>query len=48
MMDPMPSLKIYWSLLKTLLNNKKFSCVPALLQDNKYVIDFKNKAELLN
>ena len=48
MMDPMTSLKTYWSLLKTLLNNKKIPCIPPLLQDNKYVTDFKKKAELFN
>ena len=45
-MDPMTSLKTYWSLLKTLLNNNKNSLY--LLQDNKYVTDFKKKAELFN
>ena len=48
LMDPMTSLKTYWSLLKTLLNNKKIPCIPPLLQDNKYVTDFKKKAELFN
>ena len=47
-MDPMKSLKTFWSLLKTLLNNKKIPCIPPLLQDNKYVTDFKKKAELFN
>ena len=45
-MDPMTSLKTYWSLLKTLLNNNKNSL--CLLQDNKYVTDFKKKAEIFN
>ena len=44
----MTSLKTYWSLLKTFLNNKKIPCIPPLLQDNKYVTDFKKKAELFN
>ena len=44
----MTSLKTYWSLLKILLNNKKISCIPPLLQNNKYVTDFKKKAELFN
>ena len=42
----MTSLKTYWSLLKTLLNNNKNSLY--LLQDNKYVTDFKKKAEIFN
>ena len=45
-MDPMKSLKTFWSLLKTLLNNKKIPCIPPLLQDNKYVTDFKKKLSL--
>ena len=44
----MTSLKTYWSILKTLLNNKKIPCIPPLLQDNKYVTDFTKKAELFN
>ena len=45
-MDPMTSLKTYWSLLKALLNNNENSLY--LLQDNKYVTDFKKKAEIFN
>ena len=41
----MASLRTYWSLLKTLLNNKN---IAFLLQDNKYVTDLKKRAELLN
>ena len=48
LMDLMTSLKTYWSILKILLNNKKNPCIPPLLQDNKYVTDFKKKAELFN
>ena len=44
----MTSLKTYWSILKTLLNNKKIPCIPPLPQGNKYVTDFKKKAELFN
>ena len=47
-MNRMTSLKTYWSILKILLNNKKHPCIPPLLQDNKYVTDFKKKAELFN
>ena len=35
MMNPMTSLKTYWSTLKAFLNNKKVPCIPPLLQDNK-------------
>ena len=47
-MDLTTGLKTYWSLLKTLLNNKKILRIPPLLQDNKYVTDLKKKAELFN
>ena len=48
LMIPMTSLKTYRSILITLLNNKKFPCIIPLLQDNKYVTDFKKKADLFN
>ena len=44
----MTNLKIYWSLVKILLNNKKIPCIPPILQNNKYVTDFKKKAKLFN
>ena len=47
-MDPVTSLKTYWSLLKTLLNTNKIPCIPPLLQENKCVTDFQKKAELFN
>ena len=43
-MYPMKSLKTYWSLLKTLLNNNKIPYIPPLLQDSKYATDFKKNA----
>ena len=36
-MDPATSAKTYWSILKTLLNNKKIPCVPQLFRQGKYV-----------
>ena len=44
----MTSLKTYWSISKKLLNNKNISCIHPLLQDNKYVTDFRKKAVLFN
>ena len=38
MMNPITSVKTCWSILKTLLNNKKIPCIPT---------DLKKKAELL-
>ena len=46
--DPMTSAKTYCSILKSLLNNKKIHCIPPLFHQNKYVTDFKKKAELFN
>ena len=39
MMNPITSVKTCWSILKTLLNNKKIPCIPT---------DLKKKAELFN
>ena len=47
-MDPATSAKTYWSILKTLLNNKNIPCIPPLFYQGKYVTDFKKKAELFN
>ena len=40
--------KAYWSLLRRLLNNKKIPLIPPLFHENKFVTDFKEKAELFN
>ena len=34
--------------MNSLLNNKKNPCIPPVFHQNKYVIDFKRKAELFN
>ena len=36
----------YWSLLKTMLNDKKVTCIPPIFHDNKFVTDFSKKADL--
>ena len=46
--DPMTAPKSYWSILKTLLNNKKIPRIPPLLQDDKFITNFKEKAEIFN
>ena len=46
LVDPMTRTKFYWSALKTFLNNKKVPCIPPLEHQNKYVTDFKEKAEI--
>ena len=48
LMDPATSAKTYWSMLKTLLSNKKIPCIPLLFHQSKSVTDFKKKAELFN
>ena len=35
-------------ILKIFLNDKKIPCIPRVFFDNKFVIDFKEKAELFN
>ena len=42
------SSKTYWSILKTFLNSKKIPCIPPIFHDNKFVIHFREKAELYN
>ena len=44
--DPNTSSKCYWSLLKTLLNGKKISCIPPLFHGDKYIVDFQEKSEI--
>ena len=36
------------SILKTFLNNKKIPCIPSLLHNGKFIIDFKEKPEFFN
>ena len=40
--------KTYWSLLNRFLNNKKIPLIPPLFHEDKFVTDFKEKAELFN
>ena len=48
LVDPMASTKSYWSTLNMFLNNRKIHCIPPLKHQNKYVTDFKEKAEIVN
>ena len=43
----MTSRKSYWSILKTFLNNK-ILVIPPILHDNKFITNFKEKAEIFN
>ena len=40
--------KLSLSILNTFLNNKKIPCIPPLLHNGKLIMDFQEKAELLN
>ena len=42
------SSNYYWSLLKTLLNGKKTSCIPFLSHSDKCIVDFQEKDEIFN
>ena len=42
------SIKAHWALLKIFLNNRKIPVIPPLFHNNKFVTDFKEKAELFN
>ena len=40
--------KSYWSLLKIFSNNKKIPLTTPLFHENRFITDFKEKAELFN
>ena len=55
LLDSKTSPKSYWSILKTFLNYKRYlsklqkiPCIPPLLHNGKFIMDFKEKAELFN
>ena len=46
-MNTQKNYKVYWSLLKIFLN-KKIPIIPPLLYENRFIADFKEKAQLFN
>ena len=40
--------KCYCSILKSFLSNKKIPCIPPLIHNNQFVVDFNEKSELFN
>ena len=40
--------KYYWSLLETMLNDKKVPCIPPIFHNNQFVTDFSKKVHLFN
>ena len=47
-MDSTTCPKTYWSISKTLLNNKKIPCIPPIYHDNNYITDFREKVHIFN
>ena len=48
LMEPSTSRKTYWSVLKSFHNNKKIPCIPPMFWENRFVTNFKEKAELFH
>ena len=48
LVDPITSQKSYWSILKTFPNNTKIPYISLLLHQDKFVTEFKVKANILN
>ena len=46
--DPTLQSKTYWSILKGFYNGKRVPVIPPLLVNNKFVTDFKAKANIFN
>ena len=46
--DPNTSAKAYWSIIKTIFNDKKVPVIPTILVNNKLVTNFKDKANIFN
>ena len=46
--DPPPSSKVYWSIIKTLVNGTKVAVLLPILVKNKLGISFKNNANIFN
>ena len=46
--SPATSLKTYWSILKTFLNNKKIPSIPPLFHENKFITNFKENSKLFH
>jgi len=46
--DPNTGQKCFWTAFKRLLNNKKITNIPPLIENNKYIACFKEKAKIFN
>ena len=48
LMDLSTSHKMYWSVLKSLRDNKKIPCISPIFHESRFVTSFKEKNELFN
>ena len=48
LMEPSTSPKTFWSVLKSFHNSKKIPCIPPIFHENRFVTNFKEKAELFD
>ena len=46
--DPTTGQKVFWSAYKRLANKKRDTNIPPILEDGKYITNFKEKADLFN
>ena len=46
--DPSTGTKMYWSLVKRILNKVKILEIPPLLENDIFVLDFASKAQVFN
>ena len=46
--DPNINSKTYCSMLKCFLTGKQVPCIPPIFHDNRFITDFREKAELFN
>ena len=47
-MDPSTSPKTYWSVLKSFHNNEKIPYILPIFHENRFLTNFKEKADLFN
>ena len=46
--NPEASSKVYWSISKSFVNDKKITTIPPLYHNGNFITDFRQKAELFN
>ena len=48
LINPTTNPKVYWSILKTVLNNKQIPLIPPIYHNNNYTTNFREKAQIFN